>query len=147
MIGARAALAVLLSTALTVGSATAAAGATPAPQPIGAGARCAWPVRADRETLNVAYPDTSATYWVQRYSLAPGEGITYRWTRPHARYSSFVVYDATGSVVGHRPDRSMSFDRRGRATISILPGEEGDAEIRTAPVGANGRSEIGRAHV
>ena len=123
------------------GSAGATGGAG-TPAPIGAGARCAWPVRADRETLNVAYPDAAATYWVQRYSLAPGEHIRYRWTMPRARYSSFVVYDAAGNAIGHQADVTRGLGGRTRSThIAIGAIEPGDDTIVTAPVGAEGRSE------
>lgn len=135
--------AVLVAGALVAVSApTAPADGSGTPAPLGTGARCAWPVRADRETLNVAYPDTAATYWVQRYSLAPGESILYRWTRPAARYSSFVVYDASGTVVGHQSDRTRGLDGRNRSTHIVVGAiEDGDDTIVTAPIGANGRSE------
>jgi len=128
-------------TMIAVGSPAQAASRTPAPKPIGAGATCAWPVRADRETLNVAYPDTDATYWVQRYSLAPEEQVRYRWTMPHARYSSFVVYDAAGNAIGHVADAAMQWDRRGRTTVTLGPDVSGDGRVRTAPIGTAGRSD------
>lgn len=109
---------------------------------LGAGATCAWPVRADRDTLNVAYPDTDATYWVQRYSLAPDEWVRYRWTMPHARYSSFVVYDAAGNAIDHRADVTRGLGGRTRSTHIVIGAiEPGDDTIVTAPIGANGRSE------
>lgn len=114
----------------------------PSPKPIGAGARCAWPVRADRETLNVAYPDTEATYWVQRYSLAPDEQVLYRWTKPRARYSSFVVYDAAGNAIGHQADVTRGLGGKTRSTHIVIGAiEPGDDTIVTAPIGGNGRSE------
>ena len=128
--------------AVPVPAASATSGVSNVRAPLGAGAGCAWPIRADRETLNVAYPDTAATYWVQRYSLAPGESILYRWTRPAARYSSFVVYDASGAVVGHQSDRTRGLDGRTRSTHIVIGAiEDGDDTIVTAPVGADGRSE------
>jgi hypothetical protein len=134
------ALVAVTSAPVTAAAAPGGAGGTRAP--IGSGARCAWPIRADRETLNIAYPDTAATYWFQRYSFAPGESVLYRWTRPGARYSSFVVYDAAGNAIGHQSDRTRGLDGRTRSTHIVIGAiEDGDDTIVTAPIGTNGRSE------
>lgn len=145
MIGAlRLGVATIAAVLTMAGAGVPAHGASrvPSPKPIGAGAGCAWPVRADRETLNVAYPDTDATYWVQRYSLAPGERIAYRWTQPNARYSSFVVYDDAGNALGGVPDRAVRFDPRRRTTVTLGSGLAAtQGVLEAAPVGASGRSE------
>jgi len=60
---------------------------------------CAWATRADKATLNVAYPDTAATYWALSYRLAPGERIELDGTLPDARYFSFITYRPAGGAV------------------------------------------------
>jgi hypothetical protein len=49
--------------------------------------------KSDPATLNVAYPDESATYWVGGYQMAPGTRLRIQGEFPHARYISFNVYD------------------------------------------------------
>jgi hypothetical protein len=54
----------------------------------------------DSQTLNVAAPDTSATYWVQPYYLAAGGQLVIDGTYPAARYFSFTTYGANGVPIG-----------------------------------------------
>lgn len=49
--------------------------------------------KSDPATLNVAYPDESATYWVGGYQMLPGTRLRIQGEFPHARYMSFNVYD------------------------------------------------------
>ena len=65
--------------ALAAPAAGAAGSNGRAPQPVGRGAACAWPVRADHRTMNLAYPDTAATYWVQRYSIPASARLDESW--------------------------------------------------------------------
>jgi hypothetical protein len=95
--------------------ACASSGSTGAPSstttaPSGSRAVCAWKVRADRETLNIAYPDTSATYWGMRYALAPGEHLRLSGRFPAARYASFVSYGAAGGPIDVLTDRDIDPD-------------------------------------
>ncbi|MFN8038333.1 MAG: hypothetical protein U0Q07_03885 [Acidimicrobiales bacterium] len=85
----------------------------------GTTATCSWPVKANKETLNVAYPDTAATYWVQRYSLGPGERLDLGWTKPNARYSSFITYALTGGALDVRTDRDLEVGPDGTATVQL----------------------------
>lgn len=71
---------------------------------------CAWAVRADKQTLNVAYPDTAATYWGLSYNLAPGETLELSGAFPAARYASFVSYKPSGGVIGVLTDRDIEPD-------------------------------------
>lgn len=80
---------------------------TPAPSS-GSKAACAWPTRADRATQNLAYPDTSATYWVTSYRLAPGEHLELRGRFPDARYMSFITYGPAGGVRNVLADRDIT---------------------------------------
>ncbi len=49
--------------------------------------------KSDPATLNIAYPDESATYWVGGYQALPGTRLRIEGEFPHARYMSFNVYD------------------------------------------------------
>jgi hypothetical protein len=75
--------------------------------------RCAWSVRADKATLNIAYPDTSATYWSMSYSLAPDEHLEVSGRFPAARYTSFVSYGAVGGAIDTLTDRDNAPDPPG----------------------------------
>ena len=60
--------------------------------------RCAWPVIvAGQNGLNVAYPDTGATYWVAPFIIDPAMTIQVDGEFPDARYMSFNTYDGTGA--------------------------------------------------
>lgn len=85
---------------------------------------CAWPTRADRATLNVAYPDTGATYWTTRYRLGPGERIEVAGAYPAARYFSFVTYHPSGGVRGSIPDRDID-PATGTNPFAGDPGSDG----------------------
>jgi hypothetical protein len=47
----------------------------------------------DPATINVAFPDDSAAYWLGAYQAAPGTRIRITGRFPHTRYMSFNVYD------------------------------------------------------
>lgn len=81
-----------------------------APTVAAAGEDCAWATRADEETLNVAYPDTGATYWAVSYDLAPGEALELSGTFPAARYASFISYRLTGGAIDVVTDRDIEPD-------------------------------------
>ncbi|HYF25201.1 MAG TPA: hypothetical protein VD931_05635, partial [Baekduia sp.] len=56
---------------------------------------CVLPLtKTDPATVNVAYPDEAAIYWVGAYQQLPGARLRITGRYPHARYFSFNVYDA-----------------------------------------------------
>jgi hypothetical protein len=62
---------------------------------------CFWfrpPVGAD-PYVNVAYPDASARYWTAVFTTPPGAKLTLKGDFPHARYMSFISYDAAGKPI------------------------------------------------
>jgi hypothetical protein len=80
--GAAAALAVAL------GAAAAASGQ-------GVDETCVLPLtKTDAATVNLAFPDEAATYWIAPYQAAPGLRVRITGEFPHARYMSFNAYDA-----------------------------------------------------
>lgn len=69
---------------------------SPAPAAPAAGLpECAWPVVTNAEQFNVAYPDTSATYWTAPFQYEPGMTLTVQGEFPQARFFSLNTYDST----------------------------------------------------
>lgn len=61
------------------------------------GPPCAWNLELSPRTLgdvNVAAPDTAASYWTLRYTVQPGLTLTVKGRFPDARYFSFNTYDS-----------------------------------------------------
>ena len=97
---------------------------------------CFWTSVFDEENANLFYPDTGVNYYLGRVSLPPGARMIVRGKYPHARYTSFNVYDETFQptdaladidihpdkgatnpyLVGHRRDRA----KRGY-TVKVVP--------------------------
>ena len=57
--------------------------------------RCAWLLAVNPAILpvNVAFPDTSAYYWVSTFPLDPALSLEVKGTYPDARYMSLNLYD------------------------------------------------------
>ncbi len=60
---------------------------------------CSWDLESDPDTVNAAYPDTSANYWSHPYVAAPGTELIIHGTYPKARYFSFHVYQPSGVAI------------------------------------------------
>lgn len=90
---------VLLSSAVKragrVGITLAAAMAVAAPaRGQGVDTTCVLPLtKTDPATVNVAFPDEAAIYWVGGYQQIPGTRLRITGRYPHSRYFSFNVYD------------------------------------------------------
>lgn len=117
----------------TVAVACTGAGTPPA------GISCAWAVKATKDTLNVAYPDTGATYWAMRYNLIAGDRVVIEGTYPETRYLSFITYNLGGTVVDSVNDRDIVPDAgsdNAFADPSAAPGGTYRVEVR-GDVGAS----------
>jgi hypothetical protein len=57
---------------------------------------CSWAAKSEPDTVNVAYPDTDASYWSHPYAAVPGTELVIRGTYAKARYFSFHVYQPSG---------------------------------------------------
>jgi hypothetical protein len=57
---------------------------------------CSWLAKTEPDTVNVAFPDTNATYWSHPYVAAPGTELVVHGTYPRARYFSFNIYQPSG---------------------------------------------------
>jgi hypothetical protein len=66
---------------------------------------CAWSFKMSKDTQNIGYPDTNATYWgIRNYVLLPGQQIILSGTYPYARYMSLHTYSFVGGAFDHIPD-------------------------------------------
>jgi len=75
-----------------------------------AGLTCAWQYVTDEATLNVAYPDSGATYWSMKLNLVAGDQLILDGTFPDARYASIITYNVAGNVVDAITDRDITPD-------------------------------------
>ncbi len=75
-----------------------------------AGNSCSWPSRLDSTVANALYPDQFANYWVMSLPTVPGATLTIRGRYPHARYMSFVTYNAVLQSVDGLNDREIAPD-------------------------------------
>ncbi len=60
---------------------------------------CSWDLESDPDTVNAAYPDTSANYWSHVYTATPDTELVIHGTYPKARYFSFHVYQPSGVAI------------------------------------------------
>jgi len=113
---------------------------TPATVPP-AGLSCAWAYKTDPSSLNVAYPDSSATYWTTSYNLIAGDSLILNGTYPSARYFSFITYTVAGNVVDAVNDKSIAPDAGSQnpfADVSATAGGSYTVEVApSAPIGSN----------
>ena len=79
---------------LLVALITAALAAAPGTRAQGLDTTCLLALtKTDPATVNVAFPDEAAVYWIGAYQALPGTRIRIDGDFPHARYMSFNVYD------------------------------------------------------
>lgn len=58
------------------------------------GAACGWEIASNIDTMNIAFPDESAKYWVALIPMLPQTRLRIDGYYPDARYFSYNVYDA-----------------------------------------------------
>lgn len=97
--------------------------------------RCAWAVKADVDALNIAYPDTNATYWTLSYALAPGEELELTGTYADARYTSFITYGPVGGPIDVLTDRDTVPDEGSTNPFAATAPGSGSGSGGTAPIG------------
>lgn len=80
--------------------------------PMGAAsqAQCSWPAKFDADTMNIAFPDSNARYWVARYVAAPGTALRIHGAFPDARYISLHAYDEAQRPIGSLADIELDPD-------------------------------------
>jgi hypothetical protein len=80
----------VVATAMAMVMATPGAG-----QAQGVDTTCVLPLtKTDPATVNIAYPDEAAIYWISAYQQVPGTRLRITGRYPHSRYFSFNAYDA-----------------------------------------------------
>ncbi len=94
--------------------------------PISFTERATNPERFDGRFFN--FPEESATYWLARYRLAPGQRLVLRGRYPHARYLSLNAYSQAGTPVASLADVAIAPDRG--ATNPFRPGARRDRARR-----------------
>jgi hypothetical protein len=101
---------------------TLAGVATASPPPVTARAasttNCSWGAKSDPDTVNAAYPDTSATYWSYQYRAVPGTELIIHGTYPVARYFSFHVYQPNAVPIDSIYDSAIRPDAGSRNPFS-----------------------------
>jgi hypothetical protein len=89
---------------------------------------CGWPILASAATLNVAYPETNATYWTQPIDLAPGDpnGSAYAAMHDAQLTPTSGANFLTSAVTPPLPPT-------GRYRLSVVPGPAGGGTPNTLP--------------
>lgn len=85
---------------MALGTLAAAAGSAIAVPPVQAKPFpvCSWWTETTATTMNVAFPDTAATYWTTPFLAQPGMSIQVDGRYPQTRFMSFTVYDNAGGT-------------------------------------------------
>ena len=100
----RSPLALLLAAAAALTAVPLTASAAPDPS-------CSWAAKTEPDTVNVAFPDTNASYWSHAYAAAPGTELVVHGTYARARYFSFHVYQPSGVPVDSLYDAQIRPDK------------------------------------
>ncbi len=77
---------------------------------------CSWGIVSNGNSLNIAYPDASATYWTQPLFLSEGDSFTITGTFPGARYISFTTYYPDGYIYSSSPGSTIQDTQLSAAT-------------------------------
>jgi hypothetical protein len=116
---------------------------------------CSWWAKTTPETLNVAFPDSAATYWTTPFHAEEGLEISVDGQYPNARYMSFNVYDESGGSfeasgvpsgiadyqIDPNPGSVNPFQAKGEPGGSFtvrLSGEAKPGEANTLPLAPEG---------
>jgi hypothetical protein len=117
--------------AVVAGAVAAVLAAAPASAQQGAG--CSWPVKGNSDTVNIAFPDEAARYWLAVFAPAPGTRVKIEGRYSHARYFSFHSYDAAqrpvDSLADFEIDPGAGSQNRFRAPLTSGAGDAYTAYI------------------
>ena len=89
---------------------------------------CFWSSVFDDQNANVFYPDTGVNYYLGRVVLPPGGELVVRGRFPHARYTSFNVYDEEFQPTDALADADIAPEAG--STNPFLPGHRRDLPRR-----------------
>ncbi|GAA4488576.1 hypothetical protein GCM10023094_48680 [Rhodococcus olei] len=116
---------------------------------------CGWQFMSNATTLNIAFPDANATYWVLPYALAGDDRIELSGWYPYARYMSLNTYGTNFDTVDTLRDNQIAPEpgsgnpfadpaatglpaaqRRWHATVTTGAADHTRNEISALPTGA-----------
>jgi len=87
--------------------------------------------RLDASTTNVLAVDTNAVYWGGTYAALPGTRIRLEGRFPHARYTSWNLYDAAARPIDALSDHQLRPDAVGDGYTAFI--ETGERPAQPAP--------------
>lgn len=99
-------------------------------------ADCAWPMKTNRDSFNVAFPDTSSTYWSYRYHLVPGGEIEISGEFVAGRYFSLNTYSLTGDSIDGIADVEIV------PVTNAVPMKRWRIVLRPGPAGKTGNNSL-----
>jgi hypothetical protein len=108
---------------------------------------CSWPVEVAVDALNVAYPDTNASYFVMPYLLSPGQSLIVDGAYPFGRFSSLTTYYGFGvagqgiEILGWLRDNEIAPDS-GSVNPILDPTGTDDPAQRQWTVRITGTAEV-----
>src|SRR5437764_11211287 len=71
---------------------------------------CGWTVEISGAQANVAFPDQAARYWVAQIPIPPAFHVEVDGQFPHARYISYITYDAATRAIDGIHDAQIAPD-------------------------------------
>src|SRR5437867_2891076 len=118
---------------VAVATALAAAASLAAPigdRAAGVDETCVLPLtKTDPTTVNAAYPDQAAIYYIAPYQMLPGMRLRISGLYPHARYASFNVYDVAARPLDALADVQIDPDQG--STNPFVAGANRNASARS----------------
>lgn len=91
------------------------------------GAACGWEFASNIDTMNIAFPDESAKYWVALVPMLPQTRLRIEGYYPDARYFSYNVYDPILRPTDAIADIEIQPDEPGRNSFADPQAGFGDA--------------------
>ena len=100
------------------------------------GTACGWQIASNIDTMNIAFPDESAKYWVALVPMMPGTRLRIDGYYPDARYFSFNVYDPILRPTDAIADFEIQPNEGGQNSFSDPNAAYGDAYTAYVDFGA-----------
>lgn len=91
------------------------------------GVACGWEIASNIDTMNIAFPDESAKYWVALVPMLPQTRLRIDGYYPDARYFSYNVYDAILRPTDALADVEIAPDAGGSNSFADESAAYGDA--------------------
>ncbi|MCU1646981.1 MAG: hypothetical protein JWN03_7256 [Nocardia sp.] len=112
---------------------------------------CSWSMELSPRTLgtlNFAYPDSGAAYWILPYQVSPTLNITVSGQFPDARYMSFNTYDSRfSSFTAAGIDSALPDDHITPAADAVNPWQQAGAPGGNYSISVRGDASPGQPNV